>query len=127
MSSATYKILIIDDDLVVLETVKAALTHAGFEVETLQNAEGALEKVRDAKPSLVLLDLYMPGVGGWDLCRKLKADPATKSVPVMILSGSNEAVDVVSGIEAGAIDYVTKPLDGETLIAKIRARLKLHA
>ncbi|MBI4677764.1 MAG: response regulator [Elusimicrobia bacterium] len=121
MSSIKRKVLVIDDDLVVLETVKVSLAHLGFEVDTLQKADGAVEKVREFLPDLVLLDLYMPGLGGWDLCRKLKADPATKAIPIMILSGSSEPVDRMSGMEAGAVDYVTKPIDGEALAAKIEA------
>lgn len=123
MSAAKKLIMIIDDDLVVLETVKVCLAHAGFSVATLDKAESAVEKVRETRPDIILLDLYMPGLGGWAVCRQLKADSGLKSIPILILSGSNEPVDEVSGLEAGAVEFVKKPIDGETLAAKIRARV----
>jgi two-component system cell cycle response regulator len=120
-----FKILIIDDDVLVRETVKIALSQAKFETVTLEAPALAHVVVRKSRPDLILMDLYMPELNGLDLCRRLKADPETRRIPVIIFTGSNETVDVISGIEAGAFEYITKPVDGELLIEKIRGILKL--
>ena len=119
------RVLVIDDDAIVRETVRIALGSGGFEALTLESPALAQTVVRQSKPDLILMDLYMPELNGLDLCRKLKSDPATKGIPVVLFTGSNETVDVISGIDAGAFEYITKPVDGELLIAKIRGVLKL--
>ncbi len=119
------KILIIDDDVLIRETVKIALEHEGFEVQVAPDGKRAFERVRGEKPDLIVLDLYMPGMNGWEFCRSLKGDPETKDIPVMIFTGSNETVDVVSGLEAGAFEYITKPVDGDLLVKKIKKKLEL--
>jgi DNA-binding response OmpR family regulator len=117
------KVLIIDDEDLARETVILALGHAGFQAEGLADARRAFDHIKKSRPDLVLLDLYMPEVSGFDLCRRLKADPETKAIPIVMFTGSNETVDVISGISAGAFEYITKPIDGEALIAKIRSML----
>lgn len=117
------KILIIDDDILIRETVALALVGAGFEVVTLGDASSAMIDVRREQPALIILDLYMPHINGLDLCRALKEDAQTKHIPVMIFTGSNETVDVISGIDAGAFQYIKKPVDGSVLITKIKAML----
>lgn len=116
------KILIIDDDVLIRETVKIALEHVGFNVQVAPDGQRAFDCVRDEKPDLIVLDLYMPGMNGWEFCRSLKADAATKDIPVMIFTGSNETVDVMSGLEAGAFEYITKPVDGAMLVKKIKKK-----
>lgn len=118
------RILVVDDDLLILETVRLALQQEGYEVEVLSDGDKAFELISAGKPDLVILDIYFPGFDGLELCRRLKADPGTRGIPIMIFSGSNETADVMRGIEAGAFQYITKPVDGEVLIAKIRQRLK---
>ena len=118
------KVLIIDDDAIVRETVRIALGTGGFEAVTLESPALAHVVVRQSKPDLILMDLYMPELNGLDLCRRLKADPETKRIPVIIFTGSNDTVDVISGLDAGAFEYITKPVDGDLLIEKIRAILK---
>jgi len=120
---ARKKVLIIDDEDLVRETVILALGHAGFAAEGLADSARAFAHIKQDQPDLVLLDLYMPEVSGWDLCRRLKADPQTKAIPIVMFTGSNETIDVISGISAGAFEYLTKPIDGEVLIAKVRALL----
>ena len=115
----TKKILIIDDDALVRETVSLALRHAGFDVSTLESPTLAQTVVRQGKPDLILLDLYMPELDGRELCRRLKEDPETKAIPVVVFTGSNETIDIVSGAAAGAFDYITKPIDPRALVAKI--------
>ena len=118
------KVLIIDDEDLVRETVILALGHAGFKAEGLADSTRAFDTIKKGKPDLVLLDLYMPDVSGFEICRRLKADPETRAIPVVMFTGSNETVDVISGISAGAFEYITKPIDGEALIAKIRSLLR---
>jgi DNA-binding response OmpR family regulator len=117
------KVLIIDDEDLTRETVILALGHAGFEAEGLADSAPAFDHIKTGQPDLVLLDLYMPEVSGFELCRRLKADPETKAIPIVFLTGSREAVDVTSGIAAGAFEYITKPIGAEALIAKIRTLL----
>jgi DNA-binding response OmpR family regulator len=118
------KILIIDDDHLVRETVRLALKHAGFDVSTIESPEAARLVVRQSQPDAIIMDLYMPEKSGLELCRELKKDEKTKHIPIMIFTGSNETIDVLSGIEAGAFTYVTKPVDGRVLVDKISQMLK---
>ncbi len=127
MTERKPRILIIDDDVLVRETVKIALIQADFEAATLEEPSGAEEEIRRSKPDLILLDIYMPDLDGLDLCRRLKADPATARIPVVILTGSRETIDVISGIQAGAFEYLAKPVDSELLIQKIRTVLKIES
>ena len=118
------KVLIIDDDALIRETVRLALAHAGFDASQSEDSTTALDLIRGQKPDLVILDLYMPGVSGFELCRALKAHPETKHIPVLIFTGSNETVDVIGGIDAGAFQYITKPVDSSVLVSKIKGILK---
>ena len=122
------RIVVVDDDAMVRETVRLSLEHAGFFVQTVddpQSVEAAVAAVKDAKADLVVLDMYMGPVDGREVARALKADAATARVPLVFFTGSNEAVDVVTGLETGAVDYIAKPIDGEILIGKIRHILRL--
>jgi DNA-binding response OmpR family regulator len=118
------KIVIVDDDVLIRETVRLALDHAGYYVIAVGEPERALTVVRAEKPDLVIMDLYMPGSDGRELIRELKADPAIAATPVILFSGSDEAIDVVSGLQSGAVEYLGKPVDGDVLLAKIRHILK---
>jgi DNA-binding response OmpR family regulator len=118
------RIVVVDDEILIRETVRLSLEHAGYAVTVVEDAARAFDEVKEAKPALVIMDLYMPGLDGRDVCRKLKKDEATKDVPVILFTGSNEAVDVVTGLDSGAVEYLTKPIDGEVLVRKIRQILK---
>ncbi len=118
------KIVIVDDDVLIRETVRLALDHAGFYVIAVGEPERALAVVRAEKPDLVIMDLYMPGSDGRELIRALKSDPEIARTPVILFSGSDEAIDVVSGLQSGAVEYLGKPIDGEILLAKIKHILK---
>jgi DNA-binding response OmpR family regulator len=122
--AARQKIVIVDDDVLIRETVRLALDHAGYYVIAVGEPERALTVVRTEKPDLVIMDLYMPGSDGRELIRELKADPAIAATPVILFSGSDEAIDVVSGLQSGAVEYLGKPVDGDVLLAKIRHILK---
>jgi two-component system alkaline phosphatase synthesis response regulator PhoP len=119
------KILVIDDDILIRETVKAALRHEGFEVATLEAPMLTAAVVKAQKPDAVILDLYMPGINGLDLCRSLKKDPETAKLPILIFTASTDTVDVLAGIQAGALEYVAKPVEPQVLAAKVRRLLKL--
>jgi DNA-binding response OmpR family regulator len=119
------KILVIDDDPLIRETVKAALRHGGFDVATLEEPGLSATVVKAHKPDAIVLDLYMPGHSGLDLCRALKKDPDTAGIPILIFSGSTDTVDVISGIQAGALEYVAKPVEPQVLIKKLRQLLKI--
>ncbi|MFI5346000.1 MAG: PleD family two-component system response regulator [Elusimicrobiota bacterium] len=124
------RIVVVDDDAMVRETVRLSLEHAGFEVKTVEDpatAADAARAVKDGKADMVVLDMYMGPVDGRDVARILKADPATARIPIVFFTGSDEAVDVVTGLDTGAVDYIGKPIDGEILISKIRHILKLDA
>lgn len=113
------KILVIDDEHVVRESVRVALTHAGYEVVTLEAPAAAHLVVRQTRPDAIIMDLYMPELGGIELCRKLKSDPQTQNIPILIFTGSTEPIDVVGGLDAGAFQYIGKPIDPRVLVEKI--------
>ena len=119
------RIVIVDDDVLIRETVRLSLEHAGFGVTVVSDPSSALAVIRAEKPDLVVLDMYMGGIDGREIARGLKSDPATAKLPVVFFTGSNEAVDVVTGFDAGAVEYIAKPIDGEVLVAKIRSILKM--
>lgn len=118
------RIVVVDDEVLIRETVRLSLEHAGYDVTVVEDPARAFDEVKQARPALVVMDLYMPGLDGRDVCRRLKKDAATKDVPVILFTGSNEAVDVVTGLDSGAVEYLTKPIDGEVLVRKIKGVLK---
>ena len=124
---AARRIVIVDDDLMIRETVRLSLEHSGFAVHVVEDPATALSYIRAEKPDLVVLDMYMGGVDGCEIARGMKADPSTSKLPVVFFTGSNEPIDVVTGLDAGALDYIAKPIDGEILVAKIRSILKMPA
>jgi DNA-binding response OmpR family regulator len=123
--AAKRRVVIVDDDALVRESVLLGLEAAGLAATAVEDAAQAIETIRAEKPDLIVLDLYFPGADGREIARALKADPATAKTPILFFSGSNEAIDVVSGLDAGGADYVTKPIDGEVLVRKIRSLLNL--
>ncbi len=117
-------ILVVEDERDIQELVRYNLAKEGYSVKVVGTGEEALRAVRGDPPGLVLLDLMLPGVDGLDVARQLKSDPATRRVPIIILTAKGEEVDVVSGLEIGADDYVPKPFSPRVLIARIRAVLR---
>jgi two-component system alkaline phosphatase synthesis response regulator PhoP len=117
-------ILAVEDDQDIQELVRYNLAKEGYRVEVVGSGEEALRAVRCEAPNLVLLDLMLPGVDGLEVVRQLKSDPATRALPVIILTAKGEEADVVSGLEIGADDYVPKPFSPRVLIARIRAVLR---
>ena len=117
-------ILIVEDEADIQELIKFNLEKEGYRVTCVESAELAAKKINGKLPELVILDLMLPGVDGLTFCRQLKADPRTKNVPVIMLTAKSEESDVVSGLEVGADDYVTKPFSPRVLLARVRAVLR---
>lgn len=121
------KILIVEDMESVVTLLRSLLEREGFQVTTAQDGVEALEAVRRDKPDLVLLDLMLPGVDGLEVCRRIRHDPVTAHLPIIILSGKEEETDKVIGLEIGADDYITKPFQANELIARVKGRLRRSA
>jgi len=110
----------VDDEEDVLELVRYNFNKEGFKVETATTGEDAIKKAKANPPIAILLDRMLPGIDGIEVCRQLKADSKTSSIPVIMLTAKGEESDVVSGLEVGADDYVTKPFSPKVLIARVR-------
>lgn len=121
------KILAVDDEQDIIELLSYNLSREGFEVTTAADGEEALKKIRAKSFDLIILDLMMPGIQGMELCRILRNDPKTKSLPIIMLTAKTEEVDRILGLEMGADDYITKPFSPRELIARIKAVLRRSA
>ncbi|MDH4120789.1 MAG: response regulator transcription factor [Deltaproteobacteria bacterium] len=117
-------ILLVEDEDDLVELMEYNLTREGFRVEKAGNGEKALEKARAFPPDLILLDLMLPGMDGLEVCRRLRADPATRGVPIVMVTAKGEEADVVAGLEVGADDYIPKPFSHRVLTARVRAVLR---
>ena len=115
------RILVVDDEPQIRRTLRTALTAAGYEVDDARTGEQALEKVREYRPDLVLLDINMPGMGGLAACRTIRADTG---VGIIMLTVRNSEQDKIEALDAGADDFVTKPFSTPELLARIRAALR---
>jgi two-component system alkaline phosphatase synthesis response regulator PhoP len=115
------RILVAEDERDVAELIRYTLAREGFDVVIATNGSEALRQAREGRPDLMLLDLMLPQVNGWELCRRLKQDPATRALPVIMLTARAEEADKVLGFELGADDYVTKPFSTRELVARVRA------
>ncbi len=121
---ATERILVVDDEEDLLELIRYNLGKEGYQVRCVSSGEMALREVRSQPPDLVLLDLLLPAVDGLSVCRILKGDPETQHIPIMMVTAKTEEADVVTGLEIGADDYITKPFSPRVLLARIRAVLR---
>ena len=120
----TKKILVVDDEPDLLELVSYNLKKHGFAVSLSPDGEDALEKARKSTYALIILDLMLPGLQGIEVCRMLRQDPRTESLPVLMLTAKSDIADKVRGLENGADDYLTKPFDPQELIARVRSLLR---
>lgn len=114
------RILAVDDDVDICELVKVNLEKEGYEVEAANSGGEALEKLKASFFDLLILDLGMPAVDGWEVLKKVKADEKTKSMPVIILTGKTEEKDMLKGYEHGAETYLVKPFDPKTLTVMVK-------
>ena len=118
------KILIVEDEPDIVELLVYNLDQAGFKTEAVFNGADALDRVKVQAPDLVLLDLLLPEVDGLEVCRTLKRDPETASIPIIMLTAKGEAIDRIVGLELGADDYITKPFSPREVMLRIRAVLR---
>ncbi len=117
-------VLVVDDEEDILELVRYNLVKEGYRVTTVASGEEALKSARSALPDIILLDLMLPGVDGLEVCRLLKQDLKTRHIPIIMLSAKGEEADIVTGLELGAADYITKPFSPRVLVARLRAVLR---
>ena len=117
------KILVVDDEIYIVHILDFSLGMEGYTVVTALDGEQALDKARAEKPDLIVLDIMMPKLDGYETCKRLKADDATKSIPVILLSAKGRNVDQKIGFEVGADDYITKPFSPRKLVERINAIL----
>lgn len=116
-----YKILVVEDEPTLLETLEYNLTHRGYQVCTAADGPTALEVARQEQPDLIVLDVMLPGLDGFEVCRLLRPE---MNVPILMLTARDEEVDKVVGLEVGADDYMTKPFSMRELLARIKALLR---
>jgi two-component system alkaline phosphatase synthesis response regulator PhoP len=114
----TKKILVCDDEPYILMALTDAVEMEGYECVTAINGKEALQKARETLPDLIMLDIMMPFMDGFEVCRELKADATTRDIPVIMLTAKSQQVDIQKGKDAGADDYITKPFRPSTLRKK---------
>lgn len=117
-------ILVVEDEEDILELVSYNLQKEGYQITRAMSGEKALQSVEDDPPQLILLDLMLPEIDGLEVCRRLKRDPATATIPIVMLTAKGEESDIIAGLEMGADDYITKPFSPRVLIARVRAVLR---
>ena len=118
------RILVVDDEPDLLELVQYNLAAAGHDVTCVGSGEDALAAVGSVRPDLVVLDVLLPGMDGLDVCKTLKGDVQTSAIPIVMLTARSEEADIVTGLEVGADDYLTKPFSPRELLARIKAVLR---
>lgn len=125
--SEAQSILIVDDNPNNLEVLAHILTDVGYQVSVAIDGETAIEQVEYHQPELILLDIMMPGIDGFETCRRLKANPLTREIPVIFLTALSDSNNKVNGLSIGAVDYISKPFQSEEVLARINIHLKLYS
>jgi DNA-binding response OmpR family regulator/DNA-binding CsgD family transcriptional regulator len=126
-SAARQTILIVDDVPANLGVLLDFLDTAGYQVLVAESGKSALSQLDYAHPDIILLDVTMPGIDGYETCRRLKKDERWRDTPVLFLTALNETMDKVHGFEVGAVDFITKPLHPEEVLARVRAHLQIRS
>ncbi len=126
ISTTTESILLVDDNPTNLQVLFQTLDGVGCKLLIAKNGEMALSIVGKARPDLILLDIMMPGIDGYEVCRQLKSVPATADIPVIFLSALGNTEDKVKGLQLGAVDYITKPFQPDEVIARVNTHLTIH-
>ena len=117
----TSRVFVLDDDPAMVEAVMAVLVHDGFEVDGTSDSAAFLRTVLRTPPDLVVLDVNMPGLSGWEICDILRRQPITAALPVLFLTGRGEVADRITAMQVGGTDHLTKPFRAEDLRARARA------
>ena len=117
------KVLVVDDEENIIQILEFSIEAEGYEVITALNGEEAIKKARKEQPNLIILDIMMPKVDGYEVCRVLKGNPLTKKIPVILLTAKGREIDKRLGFEVGASDYIVKPFSPSKLIDKINEHL----
>ncbi|MFB2969771.1 EAL domain-containing protein [Aerosakkonema sp. BLCC-F183] len=120
-------ILVVDDHPANLKLLFSFLKSSGFKVLVAENGESAIEKLNEVSPNLILLDIMMPGIDGFETCRRLKASVATKDIPVIFMTALTDNINKIKGLSIGAVDYITKPFQQEEVLARVKLHLKLRS
>ena len=118
------KILVVDDEKAILDLVKRILTRGGFEVITASDGEEGLAKVYSEAPDLMILDINMAGMNGWEVCGKIRGDPLYKHLPIIMLTVRKKKEDQLKGLDLGGDEYITKPFYPKELLARVKTVLQ---
>ncbi|NJR52522.1 MAG: response regulator [Leptolyngbyaceae cyanobacterium CSU_1_3] len=119
-------ILVVDDTPTNLQVLFDLLSAQGYRVAIAKNGEAALQRLQTSQPNLILLDVMMPGIDGFETCQRLKSEPTTRDIPVVFMTALSDSVDKVKGLSLGAVDYITKPIQHEEVLARIQVHLQLR-
>jgi signal transduction histidine kinase len=120
-------ILVVDDNPTNIQVLFDVLSEIGYRVAIAKSGEAALQRLQSFHPDIILLDVMMPGIDGFETCQRLKADPATYDIPVIFMTALSDSIDKVKGLSLGAVDYITKPIQHEEALARIRVHLQLRS
>ncbi len=121
---AKENILVVEDEEAIRELVRYNLNREGYSVQEAESGEQALQFTKNKLPDLVILDLMLPEIDGLEVCKRLKSDTRTQHIPIVMLTAKGEEADIVTGLELGADDYITKPFSPRVLVARVRALLR---
>jgi signal transduction histidine kinase len=126
VSNQENTILVVDDTPTNLQVLFDLLSEQSYRVAIAKNGETALQRLETFQPNLILLDVMMPGIDGFETCQRLKANPNTRDIPVIFMTALSDSVDKVKGLRLGAVDYITKPIQHEEVLARIQVHLQLR-
>lgn len=128
MTKATLNahVLVVDDNPRNLQLISTVVGEAGYKVSAVNSGQNALKYLKLKQPDIILLDVMMPEMNGYDVCRTIKEDPGLKDIPVVFLTAKNEVQDIVTGFSLGAVDYITKPFKTEEVLIRLSTHLQLR-
>ena len=127
ISTTTQSILIVDDDPANLEVLSNLLERYGYEVLVARDGESAIERAQYAPPALICLDVMMPGIDGFETCRRLKDNSATAAIPIIFMTALSDIEHQVLGLELGAVDYIPKPFYEDVVLSRVQLHLELRS